>query len=244
MKKLTLLLLLAATASWAQTLTSTQTLQANIISAAHSGTLYITPVGNVSNATETNVSQLAGIVGTLNNLYVNATAPGGSDTIIVTIDKNTTGQTLTCTITGAAAACNDTTHSFAVVATDLLSIKAVYSTSVTGAVSFTMSLTNATGTGVTVNNHTLFAGSAPTLSACGTSPTNTSATDNAGTVVLGTGNVQKCTMTFATAFTVAPACYIQTNAGGSAGYVQAVSTTAVTFRVLATGPSKFYYGCF
>ncbi len=244
LNKLTLLTLALAGLTFGQVITSTQTLQSSIISASHSGTIFITPVGNVTNATEANVSQLAGLVGTVANLYVNATAPGGSDTIVVTIDKNTTGQTLTCTITGAATACTDLTHSFTVVATDLLSIKAVYSTAVTGAVSVTMTLTNAIGSVGPVNNHTLFAGSAPTISSCGTSPTDTNSTDNFGVISTGTGNVSACTATFATTFTNTPSCRAATNSNAGYAYVSAVSTTAVTFRWANSGATKLYYTCF
>ncbi len=244
LNKLTLLILALAGLTFGQVITSTQTLQSSIISASHSGTIFITPVGNVTNGTEANVSQLAGIVGTVANLYVNATAPGGSDTIIVTIDKNTTGQTLTCTVSAAGTACSDVTHSFTVVATDLLSIKAVFSTAVTGAVSVTMTLTNATGSVGPVNNHTLFAGSAPTISSCGTSPTDTNSTDNAGVITTGTGNVSSCTATFATVFTNVPSCRVFTNSNASSAWLSSVSTTAFTVRLSQSGATKLYYSCF
>lgn len=244
--KAALTITLLASSAWSQTVNSQQVWAANIISASHSGTLFITPVGNLSNATESNASQLAGVAGTFSNLYVNATAPGGSDTIVVTIDKNTTGQTLTCTVSAAGTACNDTTHSFTVVATDLISTKAVYSTAVTGAVSVTMSFTTTGGStsGVSFNGHTLYSGSSPTLSLCGTSPTNTNSTDNAGLVTLGTGTVQSCTVTFSTAFTNVPACNVESNSNAGQPWISAVATTAVTFTLPQTGATKLYYSCF
>lgn len=73
--------------------------------------------------------------------------------------------------------------------------------------------TGASGTG-SFNNHTLFAGSAPAVSNCGTSPSVTTASsDNAGTVIVGSPAINnlgqatpvlQCTLTWATAFTTAP----------------------------------------
>ena len=56
-------------------------------------------------------------------------APGGSaQTFVLTMRKNAADQTLTCTMTtGGAATCSDLTHSFTVVAGDLVSVKLVTS---------------------------------------------------------------------------------------------------------------------
>jgi hypothetical protein len=68
--------------------------------------------------------------------------------------------------------------------------------------------------------------SAPTLSACGTSPTITG-TDNAGKITIGTGTVTSCTATFRTAFASAPACVV--NGDNSAvTYANTTSTTVLT----------------
>lgn len=65
---------------------------------------------------------------TVKNLYIRVgTAPGGSDTLIVTVRKNSSDQTLTVTLTGAATTGNDTTHTFSMAAGDILSISAVVS---------------------------------------------------------------------------------------------------------------------
>lgn len=54
-------------------------------------------------------------------------APGGADTVVVTVRKNEVDTTLTVTITGAATSGADTTHSFTCSAGDRLSIKVVSS---------------------------------------------------------------------------------------------------------------------
>jgi hypothetical protein len=56
------------------------------------------------------------------------TAPGGTDTVIVTARKNGADGAVTFTITGAATTGNDTTNEDSYVAGDLLSIKVVAST--------------------------------------------------------------------------------------------------------------------
>lgn len=62
--------------------------------------------------------------GTIKNLYAKSgSAPGGTDTYVFTLRKNASSQSLTCTITGAATQCNDTTHSFSVVAGDLVDVQ-------------------------------------------------------------------------------------------------------------------------
>ncbi len=97
--------------------------------------------------------------------------------------------------------------------------------------------TGATGSQGTVNNHTLFGGSAPTLSNCGTSPTNTNAVDNKGIVTVGANSIDnlghvvpvlQCTMTFATAFTVLPAATFSTDTKGLYVTFAGLSTTVVT----------------
>lgn len=56
--------------------------------------------------------------------------------------------------------------------------------------------------------HILASGASPTLSSCGTSPSIVGS-DVAGKVTVGSGaGVQSCTLTFATAYTTAPACTV------------------------------------
>ncbi len=97
--------------------------------------------------------------------------------------------------------------------------------------------TGPTGSQGTVNNHTLFGGSAPTLSNCGTAPTNTNAVDNKGTVTIGASSLDRyghvvpvlqCTMTFATAFSTTPAMTFSTNTKGLYVTFAGISTTVVT----------------
>lgn len=240
MKTIISLTLLLGMVGFANAQTNIVALSGTAISAAHSGTLYMGLPGNITNATEANVQTYANITGTISNLLVGASAPGGSDTIVVTIDKNTTGQTLTCTVSAAGTTCADATHSFTVVPTDLLSVSLVFSTAVTGRLAISVEATTTAGT----NGHVLFTGSAPTLSLCGTSPTVTNGTDNGGVVTLGTGTVNACTLTFATAFTNTPACNVDSNSNVGQPWVSAVSTTAVTFTMPYTGASKLYYSCF
>lgn len=82
-----------------------------------------TPVSGslASNTVETTLQSISPSAATMANLKVNiVTAPGGSDTIVYTLRVNTANSTLTCTITGAAKTCSDTTHSVNVASGDLL----------------------------------------------------------------------------------------------------------------------------
>jgi len=82
-------------------------------------------VGN--NATLYNRDQVFPTAGTLSSLYVDLVGVAGAGaSYVITLNKNGTDQTLTCTISGAAATtCNDTINSFSVVAGDLVAIKVV-----------------------------------------------------------------------------------------------------------------------
>lgn len=63
---------------------------------------------------------------TVKNLYARVgTAPGAGQGVAITVRKNGSDQTLTCTITDTNTSANDTTHSFSVAAGDDISIKAV-----------------------------------------------------------------------------------------------------------------------
>ncbi len=76
-------------------------------------------------ATETNDQQLIPAVCTISNLSVKLTAAANTNVPVITVDKNTTGQTLTCTVANTATTCTDVTHSFTTAAGDLLSVKLV-----------------------------------------------------------------------------------------------------------------------
>lgn len=236
---------LLASAAWSQiTVAPTITLAGTIISASHSGTLYMGLPGNFTNATETNVQTYAGQAGTIANLQVGASAPGGSDTILVTVRKAAGDTTLTCTVSAAGTTCVDATHSFTVVATDVIDVSLVYSTAVTGRVAVSVTLTPSASGTAAFNGQTYFGGTQPTFSSCGTSPAGvTGYSNNGGTITLGTGTVSACTVTFGTAFTNAPSCRALTDSNASTAWVSAVSTAAVTFTLTQTGATKLFYQC-
>lgn len=82
------------------------------------------------------------VPGTIKNLYCSTlSGPGGATTYIATLRKNTSSQTLTCTMTGATATCNDTTHSFSANAGDLLALQLVTLTGAATANGFNCSTT-------------------------------------------------------------------------------------------------------
>lgn len=90
-------------------------------------TVYLGGIGVAASSTEYPLS-IVRRAGTVRTLYCYlATAPGGGDTVVFTVRKNASDQAVTCTITGAAQTCNDTSNTFTVVAADRLSIKAVSS---------------------------------------------------------------------------------------------------------------------
>jgi hypothetical protein len=63
-----------------------------------------------------------------------------------------------------------------------------------------------------VAGHLTFEGTAPTVSACGTSPSIVG-NDVAGKVTTGTGSITSCTLTFATAWVNAPMCFVNAQTG-------------------------------
>lgn len=73
--------------------------------------------------------------GTIYNLRVTSSAAftGGTGKDVITIGKNGTDTTLTCTAVAAATVCSDTTHGFQVVAGDIIRVKLVTATSDTAA---------------------------------------------------------------------------------------------------------------
>lgn len=109
--------------------------------------------------------------------------------------------------------------------------------------------------GVTVNNnaaitgtlswggHAWGSGTAPTVSACGTTPAlSTGANDTHGTVTVGTGGSSSCTITWASARTNAPDCAV-TSPGGTAvsSYVPSTTTLVINFSLASS--VKFTYVC-
>lgn len=84
---------------------------------------------------------------------------------------------------------------------------------------------------INTRGHLRSSNSAPTVSACGTSPA-ISGTDVAGKVTVGTGSVTTCTLTFATAYAGAPSCVFTSSAGGAPD-----ATTTTTAAVFTRGSS-------
>ena len=81
--------------------------------------------GGPPNSTEANV-QSASPAATISKFYVHLSANiGTGNTIAFTFRDGGSDQSVTCTISGAANTCNDTTHSVTVAAGDIISIKAV-----------------------------------------------------------------------------------------------------------------------
>lgn len=88
-------------------------------------TVYLGGTGVAASSTEYPL-RIARRSGTIRNLYCYlGTAPGGADTVDFTVRKNGSDQTTTCQISAAGTTCNDTAHTFTVVAGDRLSVKAV-----------------------------------------------------------------------------------------------------------------------
>ena len=97
--------------------------------------MYLTAPGQNASATEIPLS-MSTRSGVARSLYCYlGTAPGGADTVIVTVRKNASDQATTCTITGAGQTCNDTTNTFTTAAGDRLAIKAVSSAGTAAALS-------------------------------------------------------------------------------------------------------------
>lgn len=91
------------------------------------GTFYLNSPGGAAGASERPLS-IGTRAGTLRALYCNlGTAPGGVATVVVTVRVAAADSALTCTITGAATSCNDTSHTPSVSAGQSLSVKAVSS---------------------------------------------------------------------------------------------------------------------
>ena len=98
---------------------------------------------NAAHGTTEYPQAIAARAGSARNLrcYL-GTAPGGSDTVAVTARVAGADSTLTCTITGAAQTCADTTHAPTVAAGDRLATKAVSSAGTAAALVCTWEVTN------------------------------------------------------------------------------------------------------
>lgn len=94
-----------------------------------------------------------------------------------------------------------------------------------------------------INNSTT---KAPTISACGVTPSGTVVGgDASGTISVGGGVVTACTLTFSVPYTNTPTCVVSDNSTAVAAAISSISNTAVTFSFSATlGAGKTYYHCF
>lgn len=89
---------------------------------------YLSAPGVAWSTTTEPVLLVATRAGTVRNLHCDlGTAPGGADTVVVTLRKGASDQATTCTITGAGTTCNDTSNTFAVAAGNRVSLKGVSS---------------------------------------------------------------------------------------------------------------------
>ncbi len=78
------------------------------------------------NPTEANVFQGSSAAGSYKNLYVEVvTAPGAGTSYAFTVMVNAAATALTCTISGTATSCSDTTHTGAVTAGQTVSLRSV-----------------------------------------------------------------------------------------------------------------------
>ena len=103
--------------------------------------------GSIASATETVVQAKINAATTFSNFGAQlSVALGATNSVALTFRKNTTGQTLTCTITDPAVTCSDVTHSFTVAVGDLVDIQAVF----TGTIVATPTFVFATQAGVAV----------------------------------------------------------------------------------------------
>jgi hypothetical protein len=103
----------------------------------------------------------------------------------------------------------------------------------TPAISCPTCVTSSSGT-ITYNNHSLFAGSAPVVTECGGNPTmGSGSNDNAGFINVGTTikPTLVCTITFATAFTHAPAMSFTSSKNQVLISPLTITTTSVRFRI-------------
>lgn len=105
-------------------------------------TVYLVAPGQAASATEIPLA-LATRAGTLRNLRCSlGTAPGGADTVAVTVRAAGADTLLTCTITGAGTTCSDTSNTPAATAGQSLSIKAVSSAGTAADLTCSFELTN------------------------------------------------------------------------------------------------------
>jgi hypothetical protein len=85
--------------------------------------------GNLS-ATEVQVQNVVPTNGTVGNFFAFVeTAPGGANSWVFTVRKNGVNTAVTCTLSGTAQQCGDTTHTIAFNQGDLISVLVTTATS-------------------------------------------------------------------------------------------------------------------
>lgn len=106
-------------------------------------TLYLRSLGQAATGTTETDLLVAPRAGTVRNLRCFLKiAPGGADTVINTVRVNAAGIVTTCTISGAATSCADTTNTSAVAAGDRISIESVSSAGTASDLSCAFEVTN------------------------------------------------------------------------------------------------------
>lgn len=87
-------------------------------------------------------------------------------------------------------------------------------------------------------------GDLPALSSCGTSPAlATGSTDTAGKITVGTSASAACTLTFGTAYAVAPFCVYQNMTTGAPANVATVSASAIVWSSVLADSTVLTYHC-
>ena len=97
-------------------------------------TNYVFGLGGAAIACSSNTSAVSAAVmptsGTLENFVVYAgTAPGGSLTDVLTVNKNGAATSITCSLVHTTATCSDTSHTASVAAGDLITVSDATATS-------------------------------------------------------------------------------------------------------------------
>lgn len=97
------------------------------------------------------------------------------------------------------------------------------------------------GFSVAGSGHIIGSGTAPTIMACGITPSIVGS-DVAGTITGGTGLPTGCTITFATAYVGTPSCNV-TSQTQLAAFAYTVSPSAIATTMTATSSGKINYTC-
>jgi len=122
--------------------------------------------------------------------------------------------------------------------TSVLSIKGI-----AGIPIFTVaSSTNSPIFKITANGHTSWGGETPTVSSCGSSP-SISGNDVTGRVLVGSGVVTSCTVTFARAYTNTPVCFAEAENSALAVAASSTPTSVVVTTASTIGSGSVIYKC-